>query len=90
MSAIDPTAHRELIDLQAASDAAQRRLLAYRPEPGTSPADEDGVRRQLRVAASEAAEAKNTALDASGLASTAPGGRHQVNVDLRNAARARE
>lgn len=87
MTTIDPDAHQHLIDLQRASTAAHSELLAYNPAAPGAVEDEDqqAERLRLRKAAVEASAAKDAALHASGL--VAEFGYHQVNMDLKNAAR---
>lgn len=86
MTIIDPDQHSDLIALQRASTAAHEKVLAYDPAPGGEESEEQRAeRRRLRAAAAEAAGAKEKALHASGL--VREHGYHQVNVDLRNAAR---
>ena len=87
VTTIDPTTHAELIVLQRASNAAQNALQSYLPDVRGSDETEEqrAERRRLRAAAVEASSVKERALQESGL--PAEHGYHQVNIDLRNAAR---
>lgn len=84
MSIIDHEKHADLIRLRREATAAHERLLAL-PGTGVETAEERAERARLRRAAGDASMRVREEMFQTGL--VAEHGYHQVEVDLRNAAR---
>lgn len=84
MTTIDPTTHADLIRLRHVATEAHAELLAYNPSGEDAP-EQAEERRRLRGAAGDASLTLHVALRESDL--VREHGWHQVDADLRNAAR---